>query len=668
MEATVPCLLGLQEGGADIIEVGIPFSDPQADGATIQAANVRSLAGGMTLIKTLELVTEARSKGLHVPVILMGYLNPLLAYGVDKLAADASKAGVDGFIIVDLPGEQASHFIAAFNANNLSFVPLVTPATTEDRMAKLGELGSGFVYVVSVTGVTGKRDNVAGGNDISAYLATVKKHITLPVVVGFGVSKREHVVAIGEHADGVVVGSAIVAAVTKSGLDAAPDVCAQHVKELVQELTGGTVLNEDKTGPSNPIPVASTKSFDGESAKYNFGKFGGRYIPETLAAAMEDLWTQWLETKDNPEFVAECDRLRREYVGGPTPLFFCKRLTEHVGGAQIWLKREDLAHTGAHKINNAIGQALLAIKLGKKRIIAETGAGQHGVATATACALFGLDCTVYMGAEDCKRQSLNVFRMNTLGAKVVPVQIGSKTLKDAINEAMRDWVTNVATTHYIVGSAIGPHPFPVIVRDLQSVMGREARAQFLDRTGKLPDVITACVGGGSNAIGIFHPFVDDKDVRLIGVEAGGEKGVAGGPGHHSATLTAGVPGVLHGTMTYLLQDADGQVDATHSISAGLDYPGVGPEHAHYKDTGRAEYVAVTDAEAMAGFRALSEFEGIIPALETSHAIAHAMAVAKTMPKDKTVLINVSGRGDKDMIQVARITGFDLGAELTPKEK
>jgi len=661
-------LLALQEGGADIIEVGIPFSDPQADGATIQAANVRSLAGGMTLVKTLELVTEARSKGLFVPVILMGYLNPLLAYGVDKLAEDSTKAGVDGFIIVDLPGEQASDFITAFNANNLSFVPLVTPATTEERMAKLGELGSGFVYVVSVTGVTGKRDNVAGGNDITEYLATVKKHITLPVVVGFGVSKREHVVAIGEHADGCVVGSAIVAAVTKSGLDAAPDVCAQHVKELVQELTGGTVLAEDKAGPSNPVPVASTKSFDGKSDEYNFGKFGGRYIPETLAAAMEDLWTQWLETKEDPEFVAECDRLRREYIGGPTPLFFCKRLTEHVGGAQIWLKREDLAHTGAHKINNAIGQALLAIKLGKKRIIAETGAGQHGVATATACALFGLDCTVYMGAEDCKRQSLNVFRMNTLGAKVVPVQIGSKTLKDAINEAMRDWVTNVATTHYIVGSAIGPHPFPVIVRDLQSVMGREARAQFLDRTGKLPDVVTACVGGGSNAIGIFHPFVDDKEVRLVGVEAGGEKGVAGGPGHHSATLSHGKPGVLHGTMTYLLQDGDGQVDATHSISAGLDYPGVGPEHAHYKDTGRAEYVAVTDAECMEGFRALSQFEGIIPALETSHAISYAMTMAKTMPKDKTVLINVSGRGDKDMIQVARITGYDLGAELTPKEK
>eukprot|EP00729_Bicosta_minor_P009433 gene9433-683_t len=622
MEATVPCLLALQEGGADIIEVGIPFSDPQADGATIQAANVRSLAGGMTLVKTLELVTEARSKGLFVPVILMGYLNPLLAYGVDKLAEDSTKAGVDGFIIVDLPGEQASGFITAFNANNLSFVPLVTPATTEERMAKLGELGSGFVYVVSVTGVTGKRDNVAGGNDITEYLATVKKHITLPVVVGFGVSKREHVVAIGEHADGCVVGSAIVAAVTKSGLDAAPDVCAQHVKELVQELTGGTVLAEDKAGPSNPVPVASTKSFDGKSDEYNFGKFGGRYIPETLAAAMEDLWTQWLETKEDPEFVAECDRLRREYIGGPTPLFFCKRLTEHVGGAQIWLKREDLAHTGAHKINNAIGQALLAIKLGKKRIIAETGAGQHGVATATACALFGLDCTVYMGAEDCKRQSLNVFRMNTL----------------------------------------------VIVRDLQSVMGREARAQFLDRTGKLPDVVTACVGGGSNAIGIFHPFVDDKEVRLVGVEAGGEKGVAGGPGHHSATLSHGKPGVLHGTMTYLLQDGDGQVDATHSISAGLDYPGVGPEHAHYKDTGRAEYVAVTDAECMEGFRALSQFEGIIPALETSHAISYAMTMAKTMPKDKTVLINVSGRGDKDMIQVARITGYDLGAELTPKEK
>ncbi|MCK9517499.1 MAG: tryptophan synthase subunit beta [Dehalococcoidia bacterium] len=386
-----------------------------------------------------------------------------------------------------------------------------------------------------------------------------------------------------------------------------------------------------------------------------FGEFGGRYIPETLVGAHEELERAYEEARHDPAFHDELERLNRHYVGRPTPLYFAERLTRECGGARIWLKREDLAHTGAHKINNAIGQALLAKRLGKPRIIAETGAGQHGVATATVCAMLDLECAVYMGSEDIRRQSLNVFRMKMLGATVVPVDAGSKTLKDAINEAMRDWVTNVRTTHYLIGSAIGPHPFPTIVRDFQSVIGREARQQMLEQAGKLPDVAIACVGGGSNAIGLFHPFIDDP-VRLIGVEAGGD-GVTSGK--HSATLVAGRPGVLHGTKTYLLQDAEGQILETHSISAGLDYPGVGPEHSWLKTSERAEYVAVDDQQALEGFQALASAEGIIPALEPSHAIYHAMQVARELSPDHDVLIGLSGRGDKDMHTVAAALGVTL---------
>ncbi|HMS57247.1 MAG TPA: tryptophan synthase subunit beta [Tepidiformaceae bacterium] len=386
-----------------------------------------------------------------------------------------------------------------------------------------------------------------------------------------------------------------------------------------------------------------------------FGEFGGRYIPETLVAAHEELEVVYAEARADPEFHRELEDLYAHYVGRPTPLYFAERLTRECGGARIWLKREDLAHTGAHKINNALGQALLAKRLGKPRIIAETGAGQHGVATATVCAMLDLECHVYMGSEDIRRQSLNAFRMKMLGATLVPVEWGSKTLKDAINEAMRDWVTNVRTTHYIIGSAIGPHPFPTIVRDFQSVIGREARAQMLQQAGRLPDAAIACVGGGSNAIGLFHPFIDDP-VRLIGVEAAGE-GVRSG--RHSATLVAGRPGVLHGTKTYLLQDDAGQIMETHSISAGLDYPGVGPEHSWLKTSERAEYVAVDDTQALEGFKALTSSEGIIPALEPSHAIYHAMQVARTMRPDQDLLIGLSGRGDKDMHTVAAALGGTL---------
>ena len=386
-----------------------------------------------------------------------------------------------------------------------------------------------------------------------------------------------------------------------------------------------------------------------------FGEFGGRYLPETLVAAHEELERAYIEARADPAFAAELKDLQKHYVGRATPLYLAERLTRECGGARIWLKREDLAHTGAHKINNALGQALLAKRLGKPRIIAETGAGQHGVATATVCAKMELECVVYMGTEDIRRQSLNAFRMKMLGATLVPVEIGSKTLKDAINEAMRDWVTNVENTHYIIGSAIGSHPYPTIVRDFQSVIGIEARAQMLEQAGKLPDVAIACVGGGSNAIGLFHPFLEDP-VRLIGVEAAGE-GV--GTGKHAATLVAGRPGVLHGTRTYLLQDANGQVMETHSISAGLDYPGVGPEHSWLKTTERAEYVAVDDKQALEGFLSLTRSEGIIPALEPSHAIYHAMRVAAQMRPDEDVLIGLSGRGDKDMHTVAAALGVTL---------
>jgi len=388
----------------------------------------------------------------------------------------------------------------------------------------------------------------------------------------------------------------------------------------------------------------------------HFGPYGGRFVSETLVYALDQLTSLYERLKDDPEFQAQIDYDLAHYVGRPSPLYFAERWTKKIGGAQLYLKREDLNHTGAHKINSAIGQALLAKYTGKKRIIAETGAGQHGVATATVAARLGLECHIFMGEEDIRRQSLNVYRMKLLGATVVPVTSGSKTLKDALNEALRDWVSNVDDTFYIIGTCCGPHPYPEIVRNFQSVMGREARQQSLVQTGKLPDALVACVGGGSNAIGLFHPFLNDKSVAMHGVEAGGF-GVASGK--HAAPLNDGVPGVLHGNRTYLMEDENGQIIETHSISAGLDYPGVGPEHSWLKDLGRVNYVTVNDDEAMAAFYTLTQIEGIIPALETSHAIAYAEKLAKTMNSDQTIIINLSGRGDKDILTVAEIDGISL---------
>ncbi|KRB84724.1 tryptophan synthase subunit beta [Noviherbaspirillum sp. Root189] len=395
--------------------------------------------------------------------------------------------------------------------------------------------------------------------------------------------------------------------------------------------------------------IHQTAQYNLPDSRGHFGPYGGTFVSETLTHALTELKQGYAHYQNDPGFLEEFERELKHFVGRPSPIYHARRWSEMMGGAQIYFKREDLNHTGAHKINNVIGQALLAKRMGKPRVIAETGAGQHGVATATICARFGLECVIYMGSEDVKRQVQNVYRMELLGAKVVPVESGSKTLKDALNEAMRDWVTNVENTFYIIGTVAGPHPYPMMVRDFQSVIGKECLVQMPEMTGRQPDYVVACIGGGSNAMGIFYPYIDHKDVQLIGVEAAGE-GLE--TGRHSASLIAGSPGVLHGNRTYLLQDENGQIIETHSVSAGLDYPGVGPEHAWLKDAGRAQYVSVTDEEAVAAFHSCCRIEGIIPALESSHALAYAAKFAATLPKDKIVLANLSGRGDKDMHTVA----------------
>ncbi|SFJ68601.1 tryptophan synthase subunit beta [Planctomicrobium piriforme] len=398
----------------------------------------------------------------------------------------------------------------------------------------------------------------------------------------------------------------------------------------------------------------ANKNVPDESGR--FGEFGRRFVPETLMQALDELTAEYARARRDPDFLAQLDHLLKTFVGRPSPLYFAERLTEYAGGAKIYFKREDLNHTGAHKINNTIGQALLTLRMGKKRVIAETGAGQHGVATATACARFGLDCVVYMGEEDIRRQRLNVFLMRTMGAEVRSVTSGSRTLRDAINEAMRDWMATVENTHYILGSVVGPHPFPMIVRDFQSVIGKETRAQSLEILGRLPDEVIACVGGGSNAAGMFYPFVEDYSVALTGVEAGGR---GGKPGEHASSLTYGVKGVLHGSYSYVLQNEDGQTMDVHSVSAGLDYPGVGPEHSYWKDSGRVEYVTASDDEALEMYQKVARLEGILPAVESSHAMAQAVKSARKRSKDDVIVVTLSGRGDKDVNEVARVLKLDL---------
>jgi len=651
---TPSILLSMQEGGASIIELGIPYTDPQADGATIQKCNQVAIAGGTSTIpQCLAMLQQARQSGLTVPVILMGYYNPFLQYGLAKLCEDAKENGADGFIVVDLPPEEGIPLAEECQKQGLSNVPLVAPTSTTERIKSLASTASTFLYCVSKTGVTGASNSLP--EDLPDFVARVRKETDLPLAVGFGISTPEMVQQVSNIADGVVVGSAILNSIKQAG--DSPNERALASKQIVSELVKGCPQSSSAQNQASRLGVIPSAFTDDNGDRKRFGKFGGQYIPEVLSEAFREIEEKYNEIKDDPDFIAELALYRKDFVGGPTPLHLAKRLTELCGGANIWLKREDLAHTGAHKINNAIGQALLAKRIGKKRIIAETGAGQHGVATATVCAMLGLECIVYMGAVDVERQKLNVFRMNTLGATVVPVHDGQRTLKDAINEAFRDWVTNVRTTHYLIGSAVGAHPFPTIVRDFQSVMGKEMKWQMLEKAGKLPDAVVACVGGGSNAIGAFYPFKHDLSVALYGVEAAGH-GIEVDE-EHCATLTKGTPGVLQGALTYLIQEKSGQTLNTHSISAGLDYPGVGPEHAFFKDSKRATYNAVTDKQALEGFKMMCEYEGVIPALETSHAIYYALKLAKEMGPGKDLVINMSGRGDKDMPQIAKVFGVEV---------
>ncbi|KAF2803962.1 tryptophan synthase-like protein [Mytilinidion resinicola] len=677
VQETPDILLGMEAGGADLIELGMPFTDPIGDGPTIQKSNTIALRNGVTTETCLQIVRDARKRGLKAPVLLMGYYNPLLSYGEEKMLKDAREAGVNGFIIVDLPPEEAVRFRNYCTKAGLSYVPLIAPATSEKRMKMLCKIADSFIYVVSRMGVTGATGTMNAA--LPELLERVRKWSgNKYAAVGFGVSTRDHYRSVGKIADGVVIGSQIVTEIGKApagqGAKAVEEYCSKITGQQAgqngttrevgiietlaeaKEPTGVTVdkVITDADTPDGPGLVDqidalnSNGTADPAATPSRFGEFGGQYVPEALMDCLTELEAAFYEAKNDPKFWEEY-RSYYPFMGRPGQLHEAERLTEHAGGARIWLKREDLNHTGSHKINNAIGQILLARRLGKTEIIAETGAGQHGVATATVCAKFGMKCTIYMGAEDVRRQALNVFRIKLLGAQVIAVEAGSQTLRDAVNEALRAWVVNLSTTHYIIGSAIGPHPFPTIVRTFQSIIGNETKEQMQAKKGKLPDAVVACVGGGSNAVGMFYPFANDPSVKLLGVEAGGD-GLD--TDRHSATLTGGSKGVLHGVRTYVLQNKHGQITDTHSVSAGLDYPGVGPELSSWKDSERAKFIAATDAEAFLGFRLLSQLEGIIPALETAHAVFGAIELAKTMRKDQDVVICVSGRGDKDVQSVA----------------
>ncbi|KAL5357258.1 tryptophan synthase beta subunit-like PLP-dependent enzyme [Aspergillus floccosus] len=647
-EETPDIMLGMQSGGADVIELGLPFTDPIADGPTIQKSNLKALENGVTITSMLEMVRSARRKGLKTPVLFMGYYNPILKYGESKLLADCVEAGVNGFIIVDLPPEEAVRFRNGCTKTGLSYVPLIAPSTTEDRMKALCNMADSFIYLVSRMGVTGATGTL--NSDLPTLIQRVKELSgNIPVAVGFGISTRDHFISVTSIADGAVIGSQVITILENAPAGQA----ARAVEDYCSQITQRKVTRDGIIGASpatTETHAAAQPATEGEAVATNtsgrFGVFGGQYAPEALTTCLAELEAGFEAVRNDPTFWEEY-RSYYPYMGRPSSLHLAQRLSEYAGGANIWLKREDLNHTGSHKINNALGQILIARRLGKTEIIAETGAGQHGVATATVCAKFGMKCTIYMGAEDVRRQALNVFRIKLLGATVVPVESGSRTLRDAVNEAFRAWIMRLDTTHYIIGSAIGPHPFPTMVRTFQSVIGEETKAQLRD-LGKSPDAVVACVGGGSNAVGMFYPFSGDTSVQLVGVEAAGD-GLD--TERHSATLSRGSVGVLHGVRTYVLQNPHGQISDTHSVSAGLDYPGVGPELAHWKESNRATFLSATDAQALQGFRLLSQLEGIIPALETSHAVWGAVETAKRLGPGKDLVLCLSGRGDKDVQSV-----------------
>ncbi|KAJ2060436.1 hypothetical protein GGI17_003723 [Coemansia sp. S146] len=635
-DQTVDILLELEKGGVDVVELGIPFTDPLADGPTIQEAHLAALAHHTDIDMCTNMVSEARARGLQIPVLFMGYYNPIMQYGERNVVERCAQAGIDGYIVVDLPPEEAVSFRALCAEFGQSYVPLITPSTSEARIRRLVKIADSFVYVVSRSGVTGARKTL--DTHLPDLLGRIQNHTDLPLAVGFGVSTHEHFTDVGAMADGVVIGSQFITVMR----NAEPGKAAAAARAYAEEVCGRTI---NKTTRAKPLPKHASGAAEESTKQHSvlpdrFGDFGGQYIPEALYDCVSELEQAYIQCKNDPAFWEEF-RSFYPYMGRPSPLHFADRLTAKSG----------------------------AKRLGKSRIIAETGAGQHGVGTATICAKLGLECIIYMGSEDMRRQALNVFRIRMLGGTVIPATTGSCTLKDAVNEAMRDWVTNVQNTHYLVGSAIGCHPFPTMVRDFQCVIGKETKEQMQVLTGRLPDAVVACVGGGSNSIGMFHPFIENKEVRLIGAEAAGD-GVD--TPKHSATITAGTLGVFHGAKTFLLQDKKGQIMETHSVSAGLDYPGVGPEHAWLKATGRGEYYGVTDVQALEGFRSLTQLEGIIPALESSHAVYKAMQIAATMRPDENLVICISGRGDKDVNTVAEVLptigpqiGWNLRFESDP---
>ncbi|GAA6060661.1 hypothetical protein JCM10212_001217 [Sporobolomyces blumeae] len=601
IDATVPVLLAMERGGADVFELGVPFSDPLADGKAIQEANTIALKQGVDYARCLTFVREARERGLEAPVILMGYVNPLFAYGVGRAITDAKAAGANGFIVVDLPPEEAVEFRQVCREEGMSYVPLVAPSTSNDRIQFLSSIADSFLHVVSRMGTTGATDNVEAL--LSRQLAPVRSHLIRPhpLAVGFGVLTQAHFKEVGRDADGVVIGSQLVA-VIKEASKLGTEACALAVEAYCASVSGNRTrkapLPKRKVSDADKAqPIVEEKA----AKAARFGDFGGAYVPEALYDCLEELTTAYADARADPAFWKEWEN-EFGYMNRPSQLYKATRLSEHCGGANIWFKREDLNHTGSHKINNAIGQILLACRIGKKRIIAETGAGQHGFATATVCAKFGLECNVYM---------------------------------DAINKAMRDLVTNLLTTYYLVGLPIGPAPLPTIVRDFQLIIGDELRTQSMTLRGSLPDAVVACMGGGSSAIGSFSTFIDDASVRLVGVEAAG-KGLE--TPSYAAILAYGTPGIINGARTLVLQTGAGQIRPKRSIAAGLDYPAVGPELASIHKRGRMDCRSVSDEQALEAFHACARTEGIIPLLEASHAVLAAMQLSKELSRNANIIV------------------------------
>ncbi|WAR62106.1 hypothetical protein PtB15_14B200 [Puccinia triticina] len=644
-QMSVPLMLAMEAGGVDIIELGIPFSEPSADGPVIRECHEVALWYKVDFKMCLKFISEARSMGLKAPVILMGkwmcYYNSIFSYGEKAAVVEAKAVGASGFLITDLPLEEAFQFQVLCARSGLSYVPLIAPNTTDSRIRSLASKADSFIYVISQAclGSTGARSQVS--SSLPELVTRIRKlavragGIPIPLVVGFGISTAAQFDYVGRLANGAVVGSKLIEVVNSKRIP------IDALTKFCEEICGRRPAGSTPSSLSRPSTAAPGPSSLENSSPGRFGVFGGRYLPEAFIGSLLDLEKCYRQAMADPSFQAEL-RSHYEYLNRPSELHFAQRLSAHVGGAKIWFKREDLNLTGSHKVNNVLGQILLARRLGKTRIIAESGSGHHGFATASLCAKFGMECVIYMGEEDVRRRENSVLKIKALDAKVVTVSSGNKKLKDAINEAMCAWASDFASTHYLIGSAIGPHPLPTLVRDFQSVIGREIKEQLQARQGKLPDAVVACVGGGSNAIGTFYPLIDEPSVRLVGVEAGGN-GID--DEQHSAALSKGTKGIFHGALTYVLQDQAGKIFNSRSISAGLDYPAVGPELAWLKETGRAEFCSATDFEAIQGVKICAEFEEILPSIESAHAVNKTIAVAKELGKACDVVLCLSGKGE-----------------------